>query len=99
VDHLERSICDSGRRSPGHRSAGSSVHAGAGRPLVEGRARTKADDAIHQLEAPTAIRVGAHRVRGIRAAGDAPAFFVVEGRPIDEPDAIEIVPDFWPGTG
>jgi mannose-6-phosphate isomerase-like protein (cupin superfamily) len=67
--------------------------------LVEGRARMKIDDEIHELEAPAAVRVHGSQLRGIRAAGGAPAVFVVAGWPIEDPDATEIVPGFWDENG
>ncbi|HVU78050.1 MAG TPA: cupin domain-containing protein [Gaiellaceae bacterium] len=64
--------------------------------LVSGRARIKVEGEIHELVAPSALRVPADKLRGIRADGDEPAVFVVAGSPIDDPDETEIVPGFWP---
>ena len=64
--------------------------------LVDGSARIKIDDQILHMDAPSAIRVRSEQFRAIRAAGDAPAVFVVAGYPIEEPTATEFAPDFWP---
>jgi mannose-6-phosphate isomerase-like protein (cupin superfamily) len=64
--------------------------------LVSGRARMKIGDHIFELDSPSAVRVDAETFRAIRAAGTEPAVFVVVGYPIDDPDATEIVADFWP---
>ena len=80
-------------RSPvGHRHpTGEEVYV-----LVEGRARMKIETEIVTLEAPSAVRVRGRQLRAIRPFGDAPAVFVVAGYPIDDPDATEIIPNFWP---
>ena len=64
--------------------------------LVEGRARIKVGDEIHEMVAPSAIRVGGDRFRAIRAEGDDPAVFVVASYPIDDPELTEFAQDFWP---
>jgi mannose-6-phosphate isomerase-like protein (cupin superfamily) len=80
-------------RSPvGHRHpAGEEVYV-----LVDGSARMKIDEQIVEMEAPSAVRVRGEQLRAIRPLGDAGAVFVVAGHPIDDPDATEIVRDFWP---
>jgi mannose-6-phosphate isomerase-like protein (cupin superfamily) len=64
--------------------------------LVEGRARIKVEDEIHEMEAPSAIRVRGDQFRSVRAEGDDPAVFVVAGYPIDDPELTEFASDFWP---
>jgi mannose-6-phosphate isomerase-like protein (cupin superfamily) len=64
--------------------------------LVSGRAEIKIGDEVFPMEPVSAVRVAADRLRGIRAAGDEEAAFVVVGYPIDDPDETEIVPGFWP---
>jgi mannose-6-phosphate isomerase-like protein (cupin superfamily) len=64
--------------------------------LVEGRAEIKVGERIMPMAAPAAIRVPSEELRGIRAAGEESAVFVVVGYPIDDPDETEIVPGFWP---
>ena len=64
--------------------------------LVEGRAEIKVGERILPMTAPAALRVPSEELRGIRAAGDEPAVFVVVGYPIEDPDETEIVSGFWP---
>jgi mannose-6-phosphate isomerase-like protein (cupin superfamily) len=64
--------------------------------LVEGSARIKVEDDIFCMDAPAAVRVRGDQLRGIRPAGETPAVFVVAGYPIEDPDATEIVSNFWP---
>jgi oxalate decarboxylase/phosphoglucose isomerase-like protein (cupin superfamily) len=80
------------RLTLGHR------HPGGGEEiyvLVEGSARIKVENEIHEMKAPSAIRVHGDSFRAIRAEGGAPAVFVVAGT-IDDPEATEFAPDFWP---
>ena len=63
--------------------------------LVEGSARIKVEDQILHMDAPSAIRVHGDQFRAIRAEGDTAAVFVVAGT-IDDPNATEFAPDFWP---
>lgn len=64
--------------------------------LIEGSARIKIGEDVVHMEAPAAIRVPSEEFRAIRAAGDAPAVFVVAGYPIEDPDETVLAPDFWP---
>jgi mannose-6-phosphate isomerase-like protein (cupin superfamily) len=83
------------RSTVGHRHpAGEEVYV-----LVEGRARMKIDEEIVEMEAPSAVRVGGEQLRAIRPVQDEGAVFVVVGYPIDDPDATEIIRDFWPTDG
>jgi uncharacterized cupin superfamily protein len=76
----------------GHRHpAGEEVYV-----LVQGRARIKVEDEVHEMRAPSAIRVQGEQYRAVRAEGDEPAVFVVAGYPIDDPELTEFAPDFWP---
>lgn len=80
------------RLTVGHRHpAGEEIYV-----LVEGRARIKIDGEVFAMTAPSAIRVPGDRFRAIRADGRTPAVFVVASYPIDNPDATEFLPDFWP---
>jgi mannose-6-phosphate isomerase-like protein (cupin superfamily) len=79
------------RLTLGHRHpAGEEVYV-----LVEGRARIKVDEEIHEMRAPSAIRVRGEQFRAVRAEGDAPAVFVVAGYPIDDPELTEFASEFW----
>jgi mannose-6-phosphate isomerase-like protein (cupin superfamily) len=79
------------RLTLGHRHpAGEEVYV-----LVEGRARIKVEDEIHEMRAPSAIRVRGEQLRAVRAEGDAPAVFVVAGYPIDDPELTEFASEFW----
>ncbi|HJU37497.1 MAG TPA: hypothetical protein VJ716_08795 [Gaiellaceae bacterium] len=80
------------RLTLGHR------HPGGGEEiyvLVEGNARIKIGNEIHEMAAPSAIRVHGDDFRAIRAEGGAPAVFVVAGT-IDDPDETEFARGFWP---
>ena len=80
------------RLTVGHRHpAGEEVYV-----LVEGRARIKVEDEIHEMLAPSAIRVRGDQFRAVRAEGDGPAVFVVAGFPIDDPELTEFASEFWP---
>ena len=79
------------RLTLGHRHpAGEEVYV-----LVEGRARIKVEDEIHEMRAPSAIRVRGEQFRAVRAEGEAAAVFVVAGYPIDDPELTEFAWEFW----
>jgi len=86
------------RFGPGWRSTVGHRHPGGEEVyvLVEGRARIKVEDEIHELRAPSAIRVRGDQLRAIRADGPGPAVFVVAGYPMDDPELTELAPGFWP---
>ena len=86
------------RFGPGWRSTFGHRHPGGEEVyvLVEGRATIKVEDEIHEMRAPSAIRVRGDQFRAVRAEGDGPAVFVVAGYPIDDPELTELAPDFWP---
>ena len=80
------------RLTLGHRHpAGEEVYV-----LVEGRARIKVENEIHEMHAPSAIRVRGDQFRAVRAEGPGPAVFVVAGYPIDDPELTEFASGFWP---
>ena len=94
-EHIEVSYL---RFGPGWRSTFGHRHPGGEEVyvLVEGRATIKVEDEIHEMRAPSAIRVRGDQFRAVRAEGDGPAVFVVAGYPIDDPELTELAPDFWP---
>ena len=80
------------RSTVGHRHpSGEEVYV-----LVEGRARIKVENEIHEMRAPSAIRVRGEQFRAVRPEGRGPAVFVVAGYPIDDPELTELASSFWP---
>jgi uncharacterized cupin superfamily protein len=86
------------RFGPGWRLTVGHRHPGGGEEvyvLVAGSARIKIEEEILHMSAPSAIRVHGDQFRTIRAEGDMTAVFVAAGT-IDDANATEFAPNFWP---